>query len=498
MLKKQILCAAALVIFLLCSSSYLRAQPSVIYDNAKQKLIAFIGDYPSDLNWNVAQITLVGNRITRDRIVMREVPVKAGQQIISGELLQMLEASRLNLLNTELFLEVIPVIDSLIENDLYLSFILKERWYIFPLPYFDLVDRNPNQWLFEQNADLDRVNYGIKFAWDNVSGRRDEIRVHLITGYGRQMSIQYQNPYMGKKMEHGYFIGANYSTVRQVSYATDRHKQLFYPLTTRTDIDFVRSSFGVHAGYTYRKGVKYRHRFSIAYREERVADSINKLILLNSGKGYRSFFPANRMSVSFADLNYQYTYLNVNNNAYPWKGMAANLSLTHKGLGLSPIHLWEIGFKAGKYIPFGNKYSLAMVGLGVIKLPFDQPMYNLAGIGFGDMYMRGLEYYVINCVAGGIFKTSMRRELFNINFPTFFKKSDKYRKIPFKVIAKIYGDLGAAHLPFDNAGFLNNQLLYCFGTGFDVLSYYDFTALVNFSVNQLGEKGLFLHIRKEF
>ena len=498
MLIKQKWCAIALVFCMLCSSLGIYAQPSVIYDKAKQKIIDFTSNYATDLTWNIVNVSLKGNRITKDRIVMREVPVKAGKQILSGELLEMLEVSRLNLLNTELFLEVIPVVDSLVEDDLYLTFILKERWYIFPLPYFDLVDRNPNQWIFEQNADLARVNYGIKFAWDNVSGRRDEIRVHVINGYGRQLSFQYQNPYMGKKMEHGYFIGAHYYTVRQISYATERHKQVFFPVTTRTDIDYVRSSFGVQAGYTYRKGVKYRHKFSVMYREERVADSINQLISLNPGKGFRSFFPGNRQEVSFADLNYQYTYLNVNNNAYPWKGLAANVSLTHRGLGLSPIHLWELGFKAGKYITFGKNYSLAIMGLGMVKLPYDQPMYHLAGIGFGDMYMRGLEYYVIDCVAASIFKTTMRRELFNINFPTFFKKSDKYRRIPFKFIAKIYGDLGAAHLPFVNTGFLNNRLLYCFGTGMDVLTYYDLTALINFSVNQLGEKGLFLHIRKEF
>jgi hypothetical protein len=115
-----------------------------------------------------------------------------------------------------------------------------------------------------------------------------------------------------------------------------------------------------------------------------------------------------------------------------------------------------------------------------------------------DIYVRGLEYYLINCVAGGILKTTLRREIFNLNVSTVFKKSDKYKKIPFKIVGKIYNDLGAAHLPFTNSSFLNNRLLYSFGFGLDILSYYDFIAQFDFSANQLGEKGLFLHLRQEF
>ncbi|MBK6381936.1 MAG: hypothetical protein IPF69_00450 [Chitinophagaceae bacterium] len=48
---------------------------------------------------------------------------------------------------------------------------VKERWYLFPVPVFKPIDRNLNQWLVEQNASLDRVNYGIKLYYNNVSGK---------------------------------------------------------------------------------------------------------------------------------------------------------------------------------------------------------------------------------------------------------------------------------------------------------------------------------------
>ena len=43
-----------------------------------------------------------------------------------------------------------------------------------------------------------------------------------------------------------------------------------------------------------------------------------------------------------------------------------------------------------------------------------------------------------------------------------------------------------------------NKLLYTGGFGLDIVSLYDLRLGLAFSVNQLGEKGLFLHIRSFF
>jgi hypothetical protein len=109
-----------------------------------------------------------------------------------------------------------------------------------------------------------------------------------------------------------------------------------------------------------------------------------------------------------------------------------------------------------------------------------------------------MEYYVVDCLAGGILKTTFRRALLNLNVPTFLTKSDKYKKIPFKVVAKVFSDAGFAHYPYANRGIFNNSLIYTYGFGVDVIGYYDFVAQIDLSANQLGEKGLFLHLRQEF
>ena len=106
--------------------------------------------------------------------------------------------------------------------------------------------------------------------------------------------------------------------------------------------------------------------------------------------------------------------------------------------------------------------------------------------------------YVIDGVQAGILKGTIRQEILNLNVPTFIIKNEKYKKIPFKIVAKVYGDIGASHLPAYTNSILNNRFLYTYGAGIDVLSYYDFVARFEYSFNQLGEKGLFLHVRRDF
>jgi outer membrane protein assembly factor BamA len=468
-----------------------------LYDSVRQKLQEFVASCPPSKQWNIAAIRMTGNNITKNYIVRRELPFREGAVLSAENLLPLFDQARYNLMNTQLFLEAMPLIDSAQDGALFVKILLKERWYFFPLPYLKLIDRNLNQWLFEQKADLNRVNYGIKFTWENVSGRRDQLRFNIINGYNQEFRIYYEKPYSGRKLEHGYFLGGGYSRQRQLSYGTDRHKQVFYPAIVATSIPFVRSAYQYEIGYTYRRGVNYRHSLRVKYNRETISDTITDLISA-SAAGLRPYLPGNALALNYWQADYYFQYLNLNNNAYPWKGKAITATLSHKGFGASPLHAWALNGRFARYFSFGEKYSLGLSGFGTLTLPFNQPMYNIPAIGYGDFYMRGLEYYVIDCLAGGILKTSFRRELLNLNVPTVFTRSDKYKRLPFKVIGKIFSDMGAAHYPYANRGVLNNRFIYTAGLGIDVIGYYDFVAQFDVSVNQLGEKGLFLHLRQEF
>ena len=65
-----------------------------------------------------------------------------------------------------------------------------ERWYIFPLPYLVPVDRNINQWLFEENADLSRTNYGAKLYIITFQVEMINYHLWLVTGYTKHLSFR--------------------------------------------------------------------------------------------------------------------------------------------------------------------------------------------------------------------------------------------------------------------------------------------------------------------
>jgi hypothetical protein len=70
--------------------------------------------------------------------------------------------------------------------------------------------------------------------------------------------------------------------------------------------------------------------------------------------------------------------------------------------------------------------------------------------------------------------------------------------LPFTIFAKTYGDVGYCYTQPEVSSMLYNRFLYSGGAGIDFLIVYDFSLRVEYSFNQLGEKGLFLHFKGGF
>ncbi len=149
---------------------------------------------------------------------------------------------------------------------------VKEKWYIYPAPQFQLVDRNLNEWINTYNADLERVIYGAKFSHYNLSGRRDQLRIFLLTGYARNFSAVYSAPYSNRKLTEGFSIGAGFTQNREIIYKTSFNNGTFrYRDTSK---GFVRNTFAVSGAYLLRKGFYKRHVFSLGYTFTSVEDSL--------------------------------------------------------------------------------------------------------------------------------------------------------------------------------------------------------------------------------
>lgn len=432
----------------------------------------------------IRNVNITGNKITKKYIIEREIPLKKGSTYSISDILSNLQLSRQNLMNTALFVDVTVDFTNWVNDSLDVIADVKERWYYFPIPYFKPVDRNLNVWIKEYGASLERVNYGIKFAGNNVSGRNDKVNFFLISGYSRQIALSYAQPFADKQLKKGFFFNVAYTKNHEINYTTEFNKQQFY----KNDEIFMREQFHADVGFTYRQASIARHSIRVGYTAERVADTVLKLNPV--------YFNDNKTNVKFMDLSYTYQYLGVDYIPYPLKGFTWDLTVLARPFE-KDVQLYVLSAHVSKYWTLGRKNYLGLQGVGTIKFPFDQPYYNQRLFGNSDAYVRGLEYYVIDGSAGAIVKATYRREILSVRLKTGLK-SRSYAVIPFKFYAKAYSDAAYAYKSEAGSNTLNNTFIYTYGVGLDMLTIYDFSIRLEFSLNQFHEKGLFLHTRSDF
>jgi outer membrane protein assembly factor BamA len=437
-----------------------------------------------DSSFTVREIIISGNRKTRPEIILREIPFKPGEHFILQELVKRFEMARRLLMNTTLFHDVVVASKTIDGYNIDVSVVVKERWYVFPVPYFKPVDRNLNQWLVEQKASINRVNYGAKLLYNNTTGRNDKLRIWLIGGYTKQLSFSYDRLYIDNAMKWGLNTSFAMGKNKEVNYNTINDKQAFLKQES-----FLRSFMNLSVELTYRRAIKTRHRFGFTYTKEEVSDTIIKL--------NPTYFPSSKRRISFPDLYYRMSYYDLDYNPYPTKGFAAEIYVGKKGFDKT-INVWQASANATNLWHIGKKSFFTLIGYAAIKLPFKQPYVTQHMLGFSDNYLQGYEYYIIDGVLAGYLKTAFTRKLFKFSVRMPAVKKLVEQRIPFSFYGKVFGNAGYVYhkTPGENA--LNNKMLYSAGIGIDILTSYDFTLKLEWSFNQLGQNGLFLHKKSIF
>lgn len=89
-------------------------------------------------------ITITGNKIAKDRIILREMVVREGDTLPSAQLYVKLERCRQDLMNTGLFNTVSVSPLYLDPTAVMVEVTVNERWYLWPALIFDLADPNFN------------------------------------------------------------------------------------------------------------------------------------------------------------------------------------------------------------------------------------------------------------------------------------------------------------------------------------------------------------------
>lgn len=436
----------------------------------------------------VDAITIEGNRKTKEEIILRELPFKVGDSIEISALPTMIKESEQLVLNTSLFnkAHIRTEGNALFPQHLQVYITIDEAWYMYPVPYFELADRNFNVWWVEQNRSLQRVNFGTDFTHTNFTGRADRFKFGAKYGYTHSYFIGYSIPYVNQKQTIGLSSEISYARNREVNYATDGNKQLFFQADK-----FLYTRFRAQVGMTYRPGLRTTHQFLLSFRQNSIADSISKSL-----NPY--FFQFGEDLQRYLSFAYQYTYDTRDVRPYPMSGKYIAARLERDGLGFFDDRngLTLYGY-FDKYFTLSPKFSLGLKTGGKLSLIRGRQPYNdNRALGFGKSYLHGYDYYVIDGMDMAYLKTNVRFRLLehHIDFGKMVPIK-QFRAMPVKIFLGMNNDFGYVHEPYHEfSNPLVNRMLWGGGVGLDFVFFYDKVFQVEYSFNHLLEKGIFLHL----
>jgi len=414
---------------------------------------------------------------------LRELTFKEGDSLSKQAIQDKITSSRQNLFNLQLFNNVkIFCVDSN-QTELVFYIDLKERWYFYPIPIMELADRNLNVWWVEKEHDLKRLNIGAIILQRNIRGRNETLAAVLETGFTNYIALQYEFPYIDKKLRQGLQLSSSFYTNKETAYRTYNNKQLFL----RDDNHYVKSRFQVGAIWRYRKAIRIRHSIETNYTTYHISDT-----LLNANP---DFLLAKRSFQQFALLRYLLEIDFRDYKPYPLKGYLINAQVTR--WGLTPwdnIHMSEISLLGSYYVPLGHKFYWYQSLKLKSSAPFAQAYNIQRAMGYLQDYVRGYEYYVIDGQHFGILRNEVKYCLFKKRFDTGI--GERANDLPLNVYLKAYYDCGYVKDQFwfkNNP--LNNTYLQGYGIGVDISTFYDMVARYELSRNALGETKIYVALK---
>jgi outer membrane protein assembly factor BamA len=433
----------------------------------------------------IKEILLVGNKITKPSIITRELLFHEGDTVSRYVLQNAMTRSRENLLNTSLF-NFVEVYDQPDANDSSETFVIvrmTERWYLFPLPIFEIVDRNFNEWWLTK--DFSRTNYGAYIVRENFLGRKQSLSVLVRLGYSQRIGLNYSIPYINKKQENGLSFSFSFTRNHEITYEDFDNKTIFYK---QEDI-YVRRQFSTGLRFTHRSGIYDYYSYTGEYQDNVIADTVVKL--------NTDYFLPGEARERLIILSFDYRSDHRDFKIYPLKGYYWDFDAAKQGVGVMMYEPDLLSFTASyrKYWELANRWHFAGGVKGKLSGQSFAPYYNSRGLGYGSDFVRGYEYYVVGgqnywLVKSNIKFTLVPEKVVYVKYLPF----KKFNRIPFAFYLNLFADMGSTtDRQFGDVNPLSNSFLFGTGVGLDYVTYYDLVFRLEYSVNKLGESGVFLH-----
>ena len=191
----------------------------------------FKGDYSVVID----SIVIKGNEQTEDFIILRELTFGVGDTLNP----KIAEYNRERIYSLDIF-NFVHLRPFETNQEIILLIDIEESWYIYPLPFITLKDR-----------DWEKISYGVGVLIKNFRGRNETLRGKLALGFDPSLNFSYQNPNLAHELNlfTSFEIGFNNVSNRSETaedIAGEEFSQDFY---------FGKIVFGKRFGLFHRFGI---------------------------------------------------------------------------------------------------------------------------------------------------------------------------------------------------------------------------------------------------
>ncbi len=441
----------------------------------------------------IKSINFIGNEKTKEVVLLREMAFKVGEKIPYTKLPELILLSENKLISTGLFNLVKLNVSDLnsAEGLANIDVNLEENWYLYPSYIFELADRNFNVWWQEQNRSLDRVNYGVKLSHYNLNGYRDRLKVKFQLGYTRKYELDYIYPYLNKERTIGLGFHIFYSDNKEIGYITEGNKTLF---RKADDERVLLKRFRTGTRITYRPGNNLFSEFRMEFHR----NAVNEFVINELNPNY---FLDGKEKIRFFFLELDVQYDRRIYTLYPQGGFILFGNIKKEGLGLfneynnlSISAGWELYKKLNPRLVIGNR-TKAKTNL----LRRDVSFANNTGLGWNSDLVSGFELYVMDGTDYAISMNNLKFLVLNRDTKTSKFLPRQFEKVNIKLALRANFDFAYVNeRTYKETNMINNRWFYGYGAALDIILFNNFLFSFEYSFNDLGESGYFLHSSSSF
>ncbi len=432
-------------------------------------------------------INLTGNKQTKESIILRELKFNMGDTLLNKNLGMILKTGRENIFNTRLF-NFVTIDTAYLPRTCLLEVNINvvERWYLWPIPFLEISDRNFNVWW--ETRDFSRLTFGIDLTFSNVRGRNETLTLLTHYGFNQMYGFSYKIPYFNAKQTLGTGFGADVELNHEVVIQSSHNKPVYY----KDPVSFPKQLISAYVEFMLRPDIYSTHTLGLAYDAYYLQDTLLRI---------PGFSMSSSNSQKFATIYYQYKNDHRDIQYYPLKGYYIDVEFNHS-FPFSITHNTYVKTNLRKFLQIYNRWYFASGLTLKFSLEKEQPYYLQRGLGYGREYVRGYEYYIVDGQHFALLKNNLKFAI----IPTYilrlpFLKSAKFNTIPLALYINLFTDLAYVYHyeqgygdAFSGVGNnLQNRLLAGYGLGLDFTTYYDVVIRCEFAMNLLGKPGVYLH-----